>query len=142
MRGKALGARGEGGFTLIETSVALLVMLVAGLAAASLFVYAIKYNTGASDRAVAQALAQRQMETVRVMEFADIADSSQTVASLGRQFTVAVTVCNDATALCGGSASVKRVTVTVTPTSAGPVWSLNPVMLITLRGDTATGNYF
>lgn len=135
-------ARGERGFTLIETSVALLVMMVAGLAAASLFVYAIKYNTGASDRAVAQALAQKQMESVRVTDFDDIAASSQTVTSLGRQFTVAVAVCNDGTAICGGSTSFKRVTITVTPTSAGPAWSLNPVMLITLRSNSATGDFF
>lgn len=142
MRFKARSAGAERGFTLIETSVALLVMMVAGLAAASLFVYAIKYNTGASDRAVAQALAQKQMESVRVTDFADIAESSQTVTSLGRQFTVAVAVCNDGTALCGGSTSFKRVTITVTPTSAGPAWSLNPVMLITLRSNSATGDFF
>src|SRR5215213_821019 len=91
------------GFTLVETSIALLVLLVAGLAASSLFVYAIKYNTGANDRAVAQAIAQRQMEVLRKTTFSDIADSTQTVtAAGGRQFTLAVAVCNDGSAACGG----------------------------------------
>src|ERR671920_281538 len=122
MKGKEVRARRERGFTLVETSIALLVMLVAGLAASSLFVYSIKYNTGANDRAVAQSLAQRQMETLRKTSFASIAASTQTVASAGRQFTVAVAVCNDGTAACGGSTAVKRVTVTVTPLSAGGGW--------------------
>lgn len=143
MRGSRGRARGERGFTLIETAVALLVMLVAGLAASSLFVYSIKYNTGANDRAVAQSLAQRQMEVLRKTSFANLAASSQTVTSAGRQFTVAVEVCNDGTADCGGSTAVKRVTVTVTPLNGtGGAWALSSVRLITLRGDTATGDYF
>ena len=84
MKGKEVRARRERGFTLVETSIALLVMLVAGLAASSLFVYSIKYNTGANDRAVAQSLAQRQIETLRKTSFASIAASTQTVASAGR----------------------------------------------------------
>src|SRR5438045_992842 len=105
-------ARGERGFTLIETSVALLVMLVAGMAASGLFVYAIKFNTGANDRAVAQSLAQRQMEALRKTTYDALAASTQTVTSGDRNFTVAVEVCNDGTAVCGGSTSVKRMTVT------------------------------
>lgn len=143
MRGKENRARGERGFTLVETSIALLVMMVAGLATSSLFVYAIKYNTGANDRAVAQSLAQRQMEVMRKTAYTDIADSSQTVtAGGGRQYTVAVTVCNDASAACGGSTSVKRVTVTVTPLSANASWALNSVRLITLRSNTTFGSYY
>ncbi len=133
----------ERGFTLIETSVALLVMLVAGLAASSLFVYAIKFNTGAQDRAAAQAIAQRQMESLRKTDYDDLAASSQTVTSAGRQYSVSVAICNDGTAACGGTTSVKRITVTVTPLSGGAAaWALNPVTLITLRSSTATGNYF
>ncbi|HKG13771.1 MAG TPA: prepilin-type N-terminal cleavage/methylation domain-containing protein [Pyrinomonadaceae bacterium] len=131
------------GFTLVETSIALLVLLVAGLAASSLFVYAIKYNTGANDRAVAQAIAQRQMEVLRKTTFSDIADSTQTVtAAGGRQFTLAVAVCNDGSAACGGSTTVKRMTVTVTPLSAGSALKINAVSLVTLRSDSSTGDYF
>jgi prepilin-type N-terminal cleavage/methylation domain-containing protein len=135
--------RGERGFTLVETSIAMVVMLVAGLAVSSLFVYAIKFNTGANDRAVAQALAQRQMETLRKTDYDDIAASTQTVTSAGRDFSVAVAVCNDGTAACGGSASVKRLTVTVTPQSGNSgAWALTSVTLVTLRSSTATGTYF
>jgi Tfp pilus assembly protein PilV len=134
--------RRERGFTLIETSIAMVVLMVAGLAATSLFIYSVKYNAGANDRAVAQSLAQRQMESLRKTSYDSLVASTQTVASAGRNYTVAVAVCNDGTAACGGSTAVKRVTVTVTPASAGKGWSLNAVTLITLRSSASTGAYY
>jgi len=143
MKGTQGRARAARGFTLVETSIALLVLLVAGLAASSLFVYAIKYNTGANDRAVAQTIAQRQMEVLRKTTFSNIAASTETVTVNGnRQFTLAVAVCNDGSAACGGSTSVKRMTVTVTPLSAGSALRINAVSLVTLRSDSTTGDYF
>lgn len=142
MRLRGVSARGERGFTLVETAIAMVVLMVAGLAATSLFVYSIKYNAGANDRAVAQSLAQKQMESLRKTAFASIAASTQTVTSAGRNFTVAVAVCNDGSAACGGSAAVKKLTVTVTPANAGAKWALNSVTLITLRSSTSTGTYY
>jgi Tfp pilus assembly protein PilV len=142
MKGNEGRARRERGFTLIETAIAMVVLMVAGLAATSLFVYSVKYNAGANDRAVAQSLAQRQMESLRKTSFDSLAASTQTVTSVGRNFTVAVAICNDGTAACGGSTAVKRVTVTVTPASAGEGWSLNSVTLMTLRSSATTGLYY
>lgn len=142
MKGDAANARRERGFTLVETSIAMIVMMVAGLAASSLFVYSIKYNAGANDRAVAQAIAQRQMESLRKTAFDSLAESTSTVTSAGRNFSVAIAICNDGSAACGGSTAVKRLTVTVTPMSAGKGWSLNAVSLITLRSSTAMGSYY
>jgi Tfp pilus assembly protein PilV len=142
MKGNEKRARGERGFTLIETSIAMIVLMVAGLAATSLFIYSVKYNAGANDRAVAQALAQKQMESLRKSSYDSLVASTQTVASAGRNFTVDVAVCNDGTAACGGSTAVKRVTVSVTPASAGKGWSLNAVTLMTLRSSTSTGAYY
>ena len=142
MKGYAVSARSERGFTLIETSIAMIVLMVAGLAASSLFVYSIKYNAGANDRAVAQSIAQRQMESLRKTPFDTIAASTSTVTSAGRGYTVAVAVCNDGSAACGGSTNVKRLTVTVTPTSAGKGWSVSSVTLMTLRSSTSTGAYY
>jgi Tfp pilus assembly protein PilV len=141
MKGDAARARSERGFTLVETSIAMIVMMVAGLAASSLFVYSIKYNAGANDRAVAQSIAQRQMESMRKMEFESLAASTSTVTSAGRSYTVAVAVCNDGTAACGGNTNVKRLTVTVTP-GAGKGWSASSVTLITLRRSSAMGTYY
>ena len=135
--------RGERGFTLIETSIALLVMLVAGLGAASLFTYAINYNTGANDRAAAQALAQRRMEQLRKTAFGSLENSTETVTNAGRPYTVRTAVCNDGSALCGGSTAFKRVTVTVTPApTAGAAWSRSSVILVTLRSTTNLGPNF
>jgi Tfp pilus assembly protein PilV len=142
MKGHEKRARRERGFTLVETSIAMIVLMVAGLAASSLFVYAVKYNAGANDRAVAQSLAQKQMESLRKTSFDSLAASTQTVTSAGRNYTVAITVCNDGTAACGGSTAVKKLTVTVTPASAGKSWSLSSVTLMTLRSSQSTGAYY
>src|SRR5215210_3127601 len=125
------GARArERGFTLIETSVALLIMMVAGLSIATVFSFAVSYNKGANGRAVAQALAQRQMEFLRKSTFDQVVPStqivtvpsSQVVAGAGLRYSVVTAVCNDGTAACGGSTTVKRVTVTSTPLNAGTGW--------------------
>ena len=142
MRRNGVNVRGERGFTLVETAIAMVVLMVAGLATSSLFVYSIKYNAGANDRAVAQSIAQKQMESLRKTSFDSLAASTSTVASAGRNFSVKVEICNDASAACGGSTNVKRVTVTVTPANAGKGWSLSTVSLVTLRSSLSTGTYY
>jgi Tfp pilus assembly protein PilV len=140
--GRASRGRRDKGFTILETAISLIVLMVAGLAAASLFMYATKYNTGAYDRAVSLAIAQRQMEILRRTPFSQIAASAQTVTDAGRPFSVVTRVCNDGTAVCGGSTSVKRVTVEVTPQVGGGAWALSSVKIVTLRSDINTGTYF
>lgn len=142
MRRNTAGRRGERGFTLVETAIAMVVMMVAGLAATSLFVYATKFNAGANDRAVAQAIAQKQMESLRKTAYDALADSTSTVTSAGRNFTVDVAICNDGTAPCGGSTGLKRISVTVTPANAGSAWARRPVVLMTLRSATTFGTYY
>jgi Tfp pilus assembly protein PilV len=136
------GAGRERGFTLIETCIALLVLMVAALSIASLFTYAIQYNTGASDRAIAQAVAQRQMEVLRKTPFDQVVSATTTVTSAGRNFDVVTTACNDGTAACGGSTSMMKITVQVTPQGGGAAWARGSVVLITLRGVTYFGSYF
>jgi Tfp pilus assembly protein PilV len=142
MRGDARRAQSERGFTLIETAIAMVVLMVAGLAASSLFIYSIQYNAGAGDRAAAQAIAQRQMESLRKTAFDSLVESNSTVTSVGRNFTVSVAVCNDGSAACGGSTAFKRLTVTVTPANVGKAWALRSVTLITLRSATTFGTYY
>jgi type II secretory pathway pseudopilin PulG len=57
------------GFTLIETTVAMLVMMVVGLGATSLFLYAVRYNSGASQRSIAMAVAQQRLEVLRGTDY-------------------------------------------------------------------------
>jgi Tfp pilus assembly protein PilV len=59
----------KNGFTLIETTVAMLVMMVVGLGATSLFLYSVRYNSGASQRSIAMAIAQQRLETLRSVDY-------------------------------------------------------------------------
>jgi prepilin-type N-terminal cleavage/methylation domain-containing protein len=56
---------GERGFTLIETTIGLVIMLVVVLGSAALFSYAVRNNNGGNDRAQALAIAQTALETLR-----------------------------------------------------------------------------
>jgi Tfp pilus assembly protein PilV len=59
------------GFTLIETTVAMLVMMVVGLGATSLFLYSVRYNSGATQRSIAMAVAQQRLELLRGVDYDD-----------------------------------------------------------------------
>ena len=63
--------KNNNGFTLIETTVAMLVMMVVGLGATSLFLYSVNYNSGASQRSVAMAIAQQRLEVLRGADYYD-----------------------------------------------------------------------
>jgi prepilin-type N-terminal cleavage/methylation domain-containing protein len=60
---------GQQGFTLLETVIALLLMLIVALGSASLFSFSIYNNSGGSDRAVALATAQQALEILRTAPF-------------------------------------------------------------------------
>jgi type II secretory pathway pseudopilin PulG len=68
MKGHSTNA---GGFTLIETTIAMVVMMVVGLGATSLFLYAIRNNSGGEDRSQALAIAQQRLETLREAGYDD-----------------------------------------------------------------------
>src|SRR5438128_10904069 len=86
------------GFTLLETSIALVVMMVVTLGTASLFLYAIKNNDGPHDQALALAVAQQRMERLRRNPLNDTSLntllSTETVTSPRRRNTVATTDCD------------------------------------------------
>ena len=137
--------QGEAGFTLVELAISLVVMMVAGLAVASLFFYSIQNNVGGSERALAMALAQQQMEQIRSVRFDDATLSAGTttlpsVSSDGRTYRVVRTV-GDETNADGTLKNLKRITITVTPLAAGGNWIRTPVVLVVLRSSTALGNY-
>ena len=140
--------RHEGGFTLLETTIALVVMMVAALGAASVFSYSINYNSGGSDRLVALALAQEQLERIRSAQFnsttTDTILAGGTLVQTGlvrngKRFALTTTIDdNPATANVeiDIASSLKRITVAVAPQAVSPGWSLNPgatITLITLR---------
>ncbi|HLL73338.1 MAG TPA: prepilin-type N-terminal cleavage/methylation domain-containing protein [Pyrinomonadaceae bacterium] len=61
----------SGGFTLIETTIAMVVMMVVGLGATSLFLYAIRNNSGGEERSQALAIAQQRLEELREAPYND-----------------------------------------------------------------------
>ena len=135
----------ERGFTLIETTIALVIMMVAGLGVLSLFTYSIGYNSGGNDRAVAISIAQQQIEQLRSAQFTDaILDvSAATVltpntVSNGRSYRVTRTVTgsnNDTS----GNPTLKTITIRVDPMSPG--WAGFPVILKTMRSATTKGTH-
>src|SRR3989440_11247876 len=97
--------RGESGFTILETTIALLLMAIVGLGAASLFFYSVRYTETAGDRQLAMAVAQQAMEQLRNADFAsaDLAATAGTTLTLtraGRSYTI-LTVITDANVVSG-----------------------------------------
>ena len=135
----------ERGFTLIETSVALVVLMVAGLGVASLFAYSIQYNSGADDRAIAISIAQQHLEQLRSVQFNDsiLAVSAATVlspntVSNGRSYRVTKTVTGSNNDV-NGNPTLKTITIRVDPLSTG--WAGFPVIVRTVRSSLSTGTY-
>jgi Tfp pilus assembly protein PilV len=123
-----------GGFTLIETSIALLIMMIALLSLASLFIYGINYNSAAQVRSVAVAVAQQRMESLRERSFDEVvAENDPDFESAGYHFAVSTTVAT--------SGNLRTVTVRVTP-KAGSVWARLPVILVSQRAGTGLGAYY
>jgi Tfp pilus assembly protein PilV len=138
--------RGERGFSLLETAMASVVMMIVGLGAAGGFAFAIRYNSGAADRAAAMAIAQTTVEKFRTAAFTDSSLNAGTTTatvsdSIGRSYTVTTTVTNSSTTL-------KRIAVQVVPVvNFGPFNSTatsyyGAVMLIAERCSPSTGANF
>ena len=123
IRARRKSGKGERGFTLIETVIALVIMMVVMLAAASLFAFSVYNNTSGSDRAQSVALAQQSLETLRSLQFTkngtdprlDAGPHTQPVSYGGdnRSYTIAWTVVDN-----HPNPTVKTITLTVTPNGA------------------------
>ena len=137
-------ANGEGGFTLIETSIAMVVMMVAALACSSLFVFSIQNNVGGSERALSMAVAQQQLEQLRSVDYADSSlndlVTNFSVTTGGRTYNVQREVVTEKNSN-DTSKKLKRITITVTPQAAGPNWTRTPVVLVSYRSALDPGSY-
>lgn len=133
--------QGQAGFTLLETTMALVVMMIAGLGIVAVFSFAIKNNTGARDRASAIAVAQQEIERLRNLSYNDAALNTtstpltSTVDSGGRSFTLRTTITTDATT------SLKTIQVQVTPASGTTTWALGSVTIVSQRAPFSLGAY-
>ena len=110
--------RNEQGFTLLETCIALVVMMVVGLAATGGFVFAIRYNSAAADRASSMSVAQTTIEKFRAISFTDAALTAGTTTSTvadasGRNFSITTTVVDKT--IVSGKTNLKSISVQVVP---------------------------
>jgi Tfp pilus assembly protein PilV len=132
------------GFSLVETTIALVVMMVGALACSSLFVFSLQNNVGGGERALAMAVAQQQLEQLRSVTYEDTTltagTTTSTVRSGERNYTVQRTVA-DETNSDGSAKQLKRITITVTPQTAGPDWMRTPVVLVSERSSLESGSY-
>jgi Tfp pilus assembly protein PilV len=143
----------EAGFTLMETTIALVLLMIVGLGAASLFTYSIYNNSAGSDRATALAVAQQAMEQLRNTDFnltttdASLAAGTYTQTGVirdGREFTVVKIIDDDpaTTAVDVNTATtLKKITVSVTAKSIGRGWATGAFATITLVSQRAKCDY-
>ena len=149
------------GFTLLESAIALVVLMVIGLGIASLFTYAIKANSRADDRELAMAIAQKRMEWLRTIPFTTQTRSlafaypngglaatsaggvTETVTNAGRSFVVNTIIQDLSVVPVGnpdaGASTVKRLQVSVTP--SGAQTAFESVTITTQRSTQVTGIY-
>lgn len=118
----------EGGFTLLETAIALVLMAIVGLGIASVFFYASRYQVSAGDRELAMAVAQQRVEQLRNVAFIDASltatspsGTSSTVTRAGRQYSIVTTITDSN--VINGQPTTKTITVLVTPQSDGSSWA-------------------
>ena len=152
--GKEETHSGERGFTLIETTIAMLIMMIASVGIAGLFLYSQNYNTGANDRTLAMAVAQKRMEwlrnisfdsTTRVQAYAypggglgatDADGVDEATTSAGRSYTV-TTIIENFDGVTDANSTRKTITIRVTPIGANATIGL--VTLITQRSTLNMG---
>ena len=132
------------GFTLIETTISMVVMMVGSLAVSSLFLFSTQNNIGGGERALAMAVAQQQMEQIRSVSFEDATltdgTTTTTVRNGERNYTVERVVAGETNADTSAK-NLKRITITVTPIVAGPNWTRTPVILVAERSTLASGSF-
>lgn len=138
---------GQRGFSLLEATIALLLMLIVALGSASLFSFSIHNNSGGNERATSLAIAQQALEMARSAQFNSTTiddgleggSEDQEVIRDERRFSVNRTVDdNPATPETDidPNTHLKRITITVVPRSIGRGWAFGAggtVTLYTLR---------
>ena len=137
--------KNEGGFTLIETCISMVVMMIAGLAVSSLFVFSLQNNVGGNERALAMAVAQQQLERLRSVTFEDasmtIGTTTTTVTTSNHDYTVVKTITNETNPNTSNK-NLRKITITVTPQDGSRGnWTRSAVTLVSLRSTLASGNF-
>lgn len=142
-----MNKQSENGFTLLETSIALVILMFVALGAASLFAYSINYNSASNDRSQSLAIAQLGMEKTRNTAFSGLGGGTTTqyidsignasataalcqaglAAQSGQRCYAVVTIIDDNPATTAvdvdATSTLKAITVKVTPQGARSQWA-------------------
>ena len=142
---KTTNRKGERGFTLVETSISMVVMMVAGLAVSSLFVFSMQNNVGGNERALAMAVAQQQLEQLRSVAFEDTtmsaATTTTTITNGDHNYSVVKTITDEMNA-DGSKKQLRKLTIVVTPLGGSRgEWTRTPVTLVSYRSTLASGSF-
>ena len=138
----------EAGFSLLETTISLLLMCVVGLGATSLFFFTVKNMVSAGDRELAMAVAQQRMEQLRNDSFNSLtatAGTTSTVTRAGRSYSITTTITD--TDVVSGVATMKTISIKVVPDNESSVWArtisgvFGSVTLVTNRTGQTVGPY-
>jgi type II secretory pathway pseudopilin PulG len=127
--------RNERGFTLAETAVAFLIMMVVLLGVASVFAYAVYNNTSGADRTQTLALAQQSLETLRSCEFSDtLVDPRLSAGTYSQraQYGGSNRFYKIDWTIADSTPTVKTITLKVTPEGAGPSWGSGEMASVTI----------
>ena len=139
--------KGQRGFTLIETAVALVIILIALLGVVFTFTYAINYNSGNNARSASLAVLQQQVELVRAAKYTPTitdpilqggtkADQDITTPN-GLHFTVSMTVDNDPFTVGvqdeTTATTLKEITIISRLSSPTPGWQFDVPTRVVLR---------
>ena len=146
---KQTGIVSATGFTLLETCIALLIMLIVSLGAASLFAVAVRNNSGAADRQLSMAVAQDRMEGLRNVVFSDPSldvtpGTTETVTSASRRYQVTTVI--TASNMVNGLPTMKTISIRVSPIAGGPAWFgmtsiFGSVTVVSQRSSLLTGTH-
>jgi type II secretory pathway pseudopilin PulG len=136
------------GFTLLETSIALIFLAIVTVGIAPVMFYAINYNSAAAIRAGALGVAQKKLEQIRATSFTDLASSTETI-SVGDQTTALQTYTVETT-ITDVSTTLKTISIRITPiarsTDGGQYageqgWKYGQVTVYTNRTSLGAGPY-
>lgn len=136
----------EAGFSLLEATVAIVILLIVLLSVFSVFTYSVIYNTGNNTRSQALSILQREIELVRSYKFTPtVTDTELTggtkaskfvTSADGTSFKVAVVIDDDpltAGTQTDATKTIKDITITVTPTNKVESWKTAIASTVTLR---------
>ncbi len=136
----------EGGFTLVEVVIALVIFLIAVMGVFATFAYAINYNSGNSSRTRALVILQQEVENLRSAKFTPtITESSleggthpnKTVSTSDGYAYVVSKVVDDDPFTNGtqkdNSKTIKEITITVTLASPTPGWQTAVPVTVIMR---------